>query len=221
MKKIILLIITVIASVCYAAQPVNTSVRQQSNANTNVSADTETTYSLSCDSYESCVDLGLKERNENLDSVLIYYNEGKKETRYNLFENISVSFGPNVCPPIVNVYKKINNINYLMDVFTKKDVGECVTYVANITGEGRFRDVVTSQLEIKFCNKDELFETCDQSIVYSKINKFGKSNEKILPVVPDIQQNTAYPSISDSQGYNQSGNPYIGQNMPNTIGGTR
>lgn len=215
MKTVILLIITAIASVCFAAQTMNTSTRQQSNENTELNSP------LSCEDYESCIDLGLKERSENGDSVLIYYNEGKKDTRYNLFENISVSFSPNVCPPIVNVYKKVNNINYIMDVFMKKDTGECITYVANITGDGRFRDVVTSQLEIKFCNKDELFETCDQSVIYSKINKFGKNREEIHPTMPDIQQNTTPTLSSDSYGYDMNTYPSSTQNIPNISGRTR
>jgi len=132
----------------------------------------------SCDSYASCIELGNKEKALNGGSVLLHYSLGQKDIRYNLFEDISVKLSSNSCPPNIVVFKVTNNINFILDVFQSKRKGQCSTYYANITGDGKKRDSVIGQLEIKFCSDDELHENCDNSVLYSKINYFEEKKDK-------------------------------------------
>jgi hypothetical protein len=204
MKNIIVLVLFSCSLLSFAAQPVITQQQQQDT-------DVRQKSSAVCDSYDSCLEQGLKERSANVDSVLLYYTDGKKEMRYNLFDNISVKFSQNVCPPMVSVYKMVNNVNYLMDVFATKEEGTCIAYIANITGDGRSRDFVTGQLEIKFCTRDEMFESCDQGIVYAKTNMFGNKKERIQDS-PDSGriQNNLTPYIGTDYQY-ESGRGDVNQ----------
>jgi len=169
MKKILTgFMLLISAAVCFAQQA-NISGAGATNQNAVMSLPT------SCDTYATCLDLGAKERAAGVDSVLFHYSSGRKDIRYNLFDNLSIKFSSNVCPPIVDVYKKVNNINYMMDVFRRDSKGECISYFANINGDGKNRDAIVGQLEIKFCNEDVLFESCDDGIIYSTINNFTKT----------------------------------------------
>lgn len=172
MKIVLTLIILLINIICFAADTMQLDENYLS-AKKNKS-------SYVCDTYENCIKLGLEERDNKKGSVLLYYSGSSKEKKYNLFENLSVKFSPNVCPPIVYVYKSVNNINFLMEVFKKSNNNsECMSFYSNITGEGKNRDSIVGQLEVYYCNEDVLYETCDNGIVYSKMNMFeaGKNNK--------------------------------------------
>jgi hypothetical protein len=133
---------------------------------------------LICDTYESCLKLGLEDREAKKKSVLIYFSDSNKDIRYNLFENINVRISPNTCPPLLNVYKSVNNINFLMDVYKKGENSDCIAYYSNIIGDGKNRDSVVGQLEIFYCNSDVFYENCENGIIYSKVNMFIPKKEK-------------------------------------------
>lgn len=217
MKKILTgFMLLISAAVCFAQQA-NFSGAGATNQNAVMSLPT------SCDTYATCLDLGAKERAAGVDSVLFHYSSGRKDIRYNLFDNLSIKFSSNVCPPIVDVYKKVNNINYMMDVFKRDSKGECISYFANITGDGKNRDAIIGQLEIKFCNDDVLFESCDNGLVYSKINNFittstTKSDNSDLNFKPD-NQSISNPSMSGQ--IIQPGDVNIGQGYPVNPGAKR
>ena len=161
---------------------------------------------VECSSYDTCLAQGLKDRVNQKESVLLHFSSSDKEVKYNLFDNLTVRMSANICPPIISVYKNVNNINFLMDTYANKGDSGCNTYFANITGDGRNRDSIIGQLEIRFCDKDELFETCDQSIIYSKVNMFNKK-EKIQDVTlnTDVMQNTEdNNTIMDTNNLNNS-----------------
>lgn len=194
------------ATVCFAAPQMSTTAAKPQGQQ-------QTTQTVKeCDSYDTCVEQGLSERNEGKDSVLLYYSEGDKDIRYNLFDNISIKFSSNICPPIVNVYKTINNVNYLLDTFSREIDGGCIKYFSNITGDGRNRDSIVGQLEVMFCNHDELFENCENSVIYSKINNFNRLKDKkedrdidtnSLQQVPDgiyNQGEQTYPDMTNNVG---------------------
>lgn len=174
MKKWVVLLLFNFAVVCNAAPKMGTpNVPNQGDVN-----NTENIAPVTCNSYETCLELGLSDRLHGKDSVLVYFSDSSKETRYNVFENINVKLSGNICPPLVTIYKSVNNINYLMDIFSNKSENGCILYYSNITGENRNRDSIVGQLELMFCNKDELYESCDQGILYVKINSFNKNNKK-------------------------------------------
>jgi hypothetical protein len=207
MKKTAILGLILTATVCLAATPSgNISPQQPQPRPTQPVAE--------CNSYSSCVEQGLSERNEGKDSVLLYYSEGDKDIRYKLFDNISIKFGSNICPPIVNVYKTVNSINYLLNTFSKETEGGCIKYYSNITGDGRDRDAVVGQLEVMFCNQDELFETCENGVIYSKINNFNRLKAKEQP---QIQNNIPLQNLDGT--YNKDMQTY--PDMTNNVGNGR
>lgn len=125
-----------------------------------------------CTSYDDCLQNGLKEMAEGKNSVLLYYSDTNKDTKYNIFNDITLKLSSNICPPIINVYKKVNNVNFIMDVFSRRVSEECIVYYSNIAGDGRNRDTIVGQVEIYFCNKDILSENCNTSILYLRQNNF-------------------------------------------------
>ncbi|WP_132872333.1 hypothetical protein [Seleniivibrio woodruffii] len=176
--------------------------------NGNSEAENNTSSAMSCDSYSGCISLGLKERGAGKESVLLYFSESVKESRYNIFDNISLRLSSNTCPPIISVYKKVNNVNYIMDVFTGNQSNGCVKYFANVTGDNRDRDSIVGQLEVTYCNDDELFESCRQGIIYSRINSFKneKNKEQMPGTFPAQSQNLPMVNQqSDISNYNGNG----------------
>ncbi len=168
-----------VSVVCYAAPQYGNTPYQQQSSGDNVNQSLPVT----CDTYDSCVDLGLQERKAGINSVLLYFSDSAKESKYGIYDNIYVKLNGNTCPPILNVYKTVNNINYIMDVFAGNRINSCIKYYANITGDNRERDIIVKQLEITYCNLDELFENCQQGIIYTKVNDFGTGGEKKEPQV--------------------------------------
>ncbi len=197
MKIFVFLMIVSVSVVCYAAPQYGSTPYQQQS----VDDSTSQNLPVACDSYDSCIDLGLKERKTRVNSVLLYFSDSAKEGKYGLYNNIYVKLNGNTCPPILNVYKTVNNINYMMDVFTGSRVNSCIKYYANITGDNRNRDVIVKQLEITYCNVDELFENCQNGIVYTKINDFGTGKEAKETTPKQLNVNEQYNSFPD---YNQS-----------------
>ncbi|MGE4465972.1 hypothetical protein [Sphaerochaeta sp.] len=202
-RNLSFLIITLLFFACYGIPYIAYAENQSSG-------DTSTDYALSCDSYASCVELGLKERKAGKESVLLYFSESAKNVRYNIYENISIRLYTNTCPPLIDVYKRVNNVNYLMDVFVGNQVNGCVKYFANVTGDNKKRDTIVGQLEITYCNEDELFNTCRQGIIYSRVNTFNSVKEKEQPdqtapvQMQNAPQNNLYPQFnSDAMNYGE------------------
>lgn len=158
-----------VSVVCYAAPQYGSTPYQQQSVDDNTSQNLP----VACDSYDSCIDLGLKERKTMVNSVLLYFSDSAKDSKYGIYNNIYIKLSGDTCPPLLSVYKTVNNINYMMDVFVGNRMNSCIKYYANIIGDNRNRDIIVKQLEITYCNADELFESCRNGIIYTKTNGFG------------------------------------------------
>ncbi|HIH75161.1 MAG TPA: hypothetical protein HA306_08350, partial [Methanosarcina sp.] len=180
MKKYIVIVIVLIVNIVFAASNVQNELTPNKNGatgDTNGTLKTDDNIEM-CSTYEECLQQGLQDRENEKESVLLFYLNSNKDIKYNLFDNISVKLSGNICPPVVNVYKTINNINFLMDVFSRNNDSGCITYYSSISGDGRNRDAIIGQLEINLCDKEELFETCDNTLIYGKINMFESAAKK-------------------------------------------
>lgn len=204
MRFIAIILIFSIAAICHGASPYGNTPEQQNGL--------DNSYNLGlpvfCDSYDSCIDLGLKERKIGLDSVLIFLSEGFKDNKYGIYDNVNIKLSGNTCPPILNVYKTVNNINYFMDTFKGGTVSSCIKYYSNITGDSRHRDVVVEQLEVTYCNSDIMFENCNQGIVYVRKNTFVKNKAE----KPNQKNTNVFPDSTDSTMPYQYGNQYQMEN---------
>lgn len=191
MKRILLILLILTNYVCFAAEEM---------ANDLLTGQRIVKETAICDSYESCLKLGMQDRDDKKDSVLLYFSSINSDVKYNFFENLTVKLSANICPPLVSVYKSVNNINFLMDVFKKTGSGECISFYSNITGDGKNRDSVVGQLEIVYCNQDILYETCDNGIIYSKLNIFNQSKEKKKTPAAENRLNSGQNNGMNGQG---------------------
>jgi len=130
---------------------------------------------IRCEGYEDCISkynsLDLEQQKK---VVMIYYNSSKNELRYNIYNDIVLRIGSNSCPPVIDFYQKINNINYILDIYQRYSTSECTSYFVNINGTGMERGSVTGQLETVFCNKNSVEQLCDQGVFLIKKNDFIK-----------------------------------------------
>lgn len=200
MRNLILILLILTAGICFAdGQRPNVPTPAVTNSAAQASPSTDNPASSvyqGCTTYDDCLQNGLQERANNINSKLIYFSTNDKDIKYNLFDNITVKIAANICPPLITVYKKVNNINYMMDVFSRSSSSECTMYYSNITGAGKNRDSIVGQLEIYFCNQDELNETCDQALIYARENMF--KNETAEQPKLNIDSALSMPQAGDS-----------------------
>lgn len=214
MRNLILILLILTAGICFAdGQLPNVPTPAVTNSAAQAAPSTDNPASSvyqGCTTYDDCLQNGLQERANNINSKLIYFSTNDKDIKYNLFDNITVKIAANICPPLITVYKKVNNINYMMDVFSRSSSSECTMYYSNITGAGKNRDSIVGQLEIYFCNQDELNETCDQALIYARENMFeaDKAKTEQHKVDQKVGVDDAPAGYQQNQFYGANGIPY-------------